>query len=247
MIERERLIAYLNDLYHPEDFEDAVPNGLQIEGKERISHIVTSPSISMHIVEEAVRLQADAILVHHGLFWKSEPREITGSRYAKISHLIRNGINLMAYHLPMDAHAEFGNNRPLLASLGCSSIEPLGVGYTGLLPDEMVQADFFSTIDRYYSHRSIRVETIGEKRIRRVAMLSGAGAPYIVKAIEAGCDAFVTGEGTEWAYTVARDHGIALCAVGHYRSETTGPFLIGGHLQKQFSIRCTFLTEENPF
>ena len=248
MIERDELMTYLTGLLQPHNFEDYGPNGLQVEGRESVERMVVSPSASLALFERAVEVGADTILVHHGLFWKNDPREVVGPLRQKLTLLLEHRINLIGYHLPLDFHPEYGNNRPVLQALGLQNIEPLAeVGYCGEFTENQPVEQYFKLLDNYYESGGLHLTASPDQSVRRVALVSGGGASYLRQAIGMGVDAFITGEGSEWVYSLARENGVAFSAMGHYITEMVGPRLLAEHLCTHFDLSYEFFTEPNPF
>ncbi|MDH4262449.1 MAG: Nif3-like dinuclear metal center hexameric protein [Spirochaetia bacterium] len=237
---------YLNTLMAVNEFKDYCPNGLQIEGASEIKRILTSPSISLAVMNKAIELGAEAILVHHGMFWEHESRKVTGPCKERLKLMLNHNINLFAYHLPLDFLNEYGNNAPVLRDLKLSNIKPFeNTGYSGKLKTPMDSYKFSILLDKYYHTTGFHIPKNG--KIQHVAIVSGNGVSYLQKAIDQGFDAFITGENSEWVYNLAIENNIAFSSMGHYKSECIGVKLLGGHLEKKFKIKVDFFSEENPF
>lgn len=259
MVSRYDLETYLDDLMHPEQFEDYAPNGLQVEGKMEIRKLALATSATLNVVNEAIARKADGLLVHHGWLWKNQDPRITGPMKMRLELLLNNEINLFAYHLPMDALENMGNNHPVLVDLDAQEIELFSeIGYRGHLNDPMAPEDFFDWLDDYYSTTGTHIKPQNLDSIQNVVVVSGAGQSFFRTAIAqnesaavAGkgrfVDAFVTGEGTEWVYPLSIEHNVAYSAMGHYSSEEIGPRLLATHLSERFDLETFFITEENPF
>lgn len=248
MIARNKLDHYLKTLLQPENFQDYAPNGLQVEGCEKITRLAVSPSISTRVISEAIAGDAEAILVHHGLYWNNTSACAVGPMKKRLKLLLENDISLFAYHLPLDFSPEYGNNRPVLELLNLSEIESFKeIGYIGKTPAPWSQNDFFNQIEKLYNSPGTHIFPENEQEINRVAIVSGGGASYFQAAIDAGADAFITGEGTEWAYHMARENEVTFSAMGHYTTEMVGPRLIGEHLKERFDLEVTIVEEKNPF
>lgn len=250
-VARAELISYLDELLDSASFSDYGPNGLQVEGKDPISKLVTGVSACLELFDLSAELGADAVLVHHGIFWKGLPLELTGVRYGRVEALIRNEINLIGYHLPLDAHAEFGNNALGLRGLGCSDLEAFAefegrtIGFHGRLaesidPDELLDrcSNVFGPEPSAFLGGPEAVETIG--------IVSGGGSKALYDAIDLGLDVFITGEPSEWVMNVANEAGIHYVAAGHYRTERLGVRALGEHLAERFGIQVEFLDVPNP-
>lgn len=242
------MLDYTGQILQIDRFRDYCPNGLQIEGRQEIRHIVSGVSASMALLEAAQAAGADMILVHHGYFWRNEAPQITGLRRQRIRYLLSHDLNLVAYHLPLDQHAELGNNAQLARLLGLQ-LE----GWSG--SDGMVA---YGTIDQPLILRVLgkRVETrlgrapllIGqpEKQIQRIAWCTGAAQQYIETAIELGVDAFISGEVSEQTFHLARESGVAYIAAGHHATERYGVQALGAHLAERYGLTHAFIDIENP-
>lgn len=246
------LETYVNNLLDVGRFQDYAPNGLQIEGRPDILRIATAVSASMNVVEQAIEQGVDALLVHHGYFWKGERLEIRGIKRKRLSAFIKEDLNLLAYHLPLDAHADFGNNASMAKRLGVnvSHILPwnrqqnlLWMGeYSNVVsPDE-----FFEKLKSIYGKQVIHVP-VARKSIQKVAWCTGGAQDVMEEAIEHSIDAFVTGEFSERTYHLAKESNVHFFAVGHHASEKDGIYFLGEHLSKQFGIQHFFIDEPNPF
>lgn len=242
----KNLETYLGRLMKVKDFEDYAPNGLQVEGCQKIQSLITSPSLSLNVIQYAAQKKAQAIVVHHGLFWKNEARVMTGPLKKKIELLFQAGINLLAYHLPLDFLVRYGNNEPVLRHLCCRNIEAFeNIGYSGSLEKAMDAEAFYKNLNAFYETKGSHIK--GPKKIKKVAVVSGAGSSFLGKAIDSGCDAFITGEASEWVYSMAKERQISFSAMGHYKSEVLGVRLLGEHLAKKFKIKNELFLEDNPF
>lgn len=252
-MQRQALLTELETLLQPFKFRDYAPNGLQVEGKDEIKRVVTGVTACQALLDEAVKLQADAVLVHHGYFWKGEPAQITGMKKRRLQTLLANDINLFAYHLPLDAHPELGNNAQLCRALGIEVERGLEPGSTvetsvcviaqtdsALTPDQLVQR-----IERTVGEL-VLYESGGEHAISRIAVCTGGGQDFIAQAAEQGADAFITGEVSERTIHVAREMGIHFFAAGHHATERGGIRVLGDYLAKQHDLDVTFVDIPNP-
>ncbi len=239
---------YLNQLLRPEQFSDYCPNGLQVEGRQEIHHIVTGVTASYELLEAALAAKADAILVHHGYFWRGESVAITGIKKRRIQFLLKHDLNLIAYHLPLDAHTEFGNNVMLAKQLGLTV-----TGWAGdknmLLLTELSQPlslkEFAQLIDLKLNRTS---QVIGDltKTVQKVAICTGAAQGYIEQAVAAGVDVYVSGEISEPTVHIARETGVSYIAAGHHATERYGVQALGEHLAAKFGLIHTFIDCDNP-
>jgi dinuclear metal center YbgI/SA1388 family protein len=251
MIEREALCYYLNTLLASDGMTDFCPNGLQIEGKERIQKVATAVSANLLTIEEAVKAQVDALIVHHGIFWKGDSYVIEGIKRQKIELLIANGISLLAYHLPLDAHLEIGNNWKAAKEMGWSDLQPFGtfngvpIGVQGTI-SECSQSQFQADLEKYYQHPAT-CALGGSKVIKTAALISGGAYKSIGEAARAKVDAFVTGNFDEPAWYQAFEEKINFFALGHSATERVGPRALAERLTEELALPCTFIDIPNPF
>ncbi|WP_040725976.1 Nif3-like dinuclear metal center hexameric protein [Thiomicrorhabdus sp. Kp2] len=243
---RQELQDYLQSYLKVNDFKDYAPNGLQVEGCEQIKTIVTGVTACQALIDQAIDLNADAILVHHGYFWKSEPEVITGFKQKRIKSLLLNDINLFGYHLPLDAHEELGNNALLGQLWGLTDITPLpGLVRLGELP-ESVSIEEFKTMVSHSLQRDALHLPGGKELVRRIAWCSGGAQGYIDQAIEWGADVYISGEVSEQTTHLAKECGLHYLSAGHHATERLGIKALGEHLEKKFDLQCFFVDIENP-
>ncbi|MCL4800768.1 MAG: Nif3-like dinuclear metal center hexameric protein, partial [Burkholderiales bacterium] len=233
---RDELARYLDRTLDAASVADYCPNGLQVEGRDEIRTIVTGVTASVALIEAALAAGADALLVHHGYFWRGEDPRLVGTRRRRIGLLLANDVSLFAYHLPLDRHAEFGNNAQLAARLDIAAEGRAGeqelVAYGALRrPD---------TLERFGAHVAARLGraplVIGDpaRRIERVAWCTGAAQGYFEAAVALGVDAYLTGEISEQQVHLARESGVAFVAAGHHATERFGVQALGEHLAARF-------------
>jgi dinuclear metal center YbgI/SA1388 family protein len=246
------IVSALDELLDPGAFEDLGPNGLQVPGGEEATHVVTGVSAQRELIERAVELDAQLVLVHHGLFWDFQATGLTPRLAERLRPLFRHDIALAAYHLPLDAHPEVGNNAILAVRLGCERHEPFGayrgtpVGRLGDFGEAGVAAaDLFARV-REVTGREPTVFDGGPARVRRIGIVSGSAADVLEEAIALGLDAFLTGEPREHVMADAREAGIHFIAAGHYATETFGVRALGDWLEGRFGLRHTFVDIPNP-
>ena len=248
MAHRSEIELHLASLLGIGRFRDYGPNGLQVEGRGEVHKIVSGVTASLALIEAAVAARADAILVHHGLFWKGHDGRVTGWLKARLALLLAHQINLFAYHLPLDAHPEFGNNAQFGARLGWIADARFGeqeLGFIGSAPEPTGVAAVAALLQRQLQ----RVPTVvaGDGRpIRRVAWCTGGAQGYFEAAIAAGADAFITGEISEAQAHIARETGVAFLACGHHATERYGAPAVAAHLAAHFGLRHEFIEIENP-
>ncbi len=243
---RADIMAQLNQWLTPENFQDYCPNGLQVEGTAQINCIVSGVTASQALLDAAVAAKADMILVHHGYFWKGEPQPVTGMKKTRLKTLLDHGINLVAYHLPLDDHPEYGNNRQLAEVLGIRNPRPLaGLLWQGELARSMTPQAFADYLTGRLDRPALHVGS-GPTEIRRVAWCTGAAQGYITQAIEAGVDAYISGEASEPTTHTARECGIHYYGAGHHATERYGVQALGNALAKTFGVEHRFIDCDNP-
>ena len=250
-ISNKSLLAYLNKLLKPELVKDYCPNGMQVQGKNSIERLVTGVTASFALIEKAIEIEADAIFVHHGYFWRGENQQITGMKYNRLKALLSNDINLYAYHLPLDVHPEFGNNAQLAKLLGLTieggleTDNPSSVAMKGRLPKPTKLQDLANLV----SHRLNREPLViagGDHLIETVAWCTGGGQGFIEQAAIQDIDVFITGEMSEQTTHVAKEMNIHFIAAGHHATERYGAKAIGEHLHEHFDIEVSFIDIDNP-
>src|SRR3954465_12436980 len=237
---RDVLIPYL-DQYLASHGRDCGPSGLQVEGGEEIGKVVTGVSACQELFVRAREAGADAVLVHHGLFWEGMPRTLTGFQYRRVAGLIRGGMSLIAYHFPLDRHLEVGNNAVAGRQLGMRRIEPFGehdglpVGVKGLFPEPVSPEELVERCRRGCGPGP-PPSLSGPEAISTLGVISGGGQREFYSAIAEGLDAYVTGEVTEWVMNVSREPRPPSPAAGHYATERLGVRALGEHLAERFGI-----------
>ncbi len=243
---RRDIMQALNQWLEPERFQDYCPNGLQVEGRLEIRRIVSGVTASQALIDAAIEEGADLILVHHGYFWKGEDQRITGIKRARLKTLLAHDLNLVAFHLPLDDHPEFGNNRQLARVLGLHQAEPLdGLVWHGRLPESLSPEAFARHIGATLDREPLHVG-VGRDFIERVGWCTGAAQGYIDKALAAGLDAFISGEISEPTTHTAREAGIHYYAAGHHATERYGVQALGNALADRFGIEHRFIDRDNP-
>ncbi len=247
-MKREALVNYLDELLEPGRFRDYCPNGLQVEGCAEISRIVAGVTASQALLDAAVARRADAILVHHGYFWKGEDGRVTGIRRQRLGTLLRHDINLLAYHLPLDAHPALGNNAQLAACLGWTAEGRFGeqdIAWLGRPGEVESLAALAVRVERQLG-RSPLVIGDSSRPIRRIAWCSGGAQGYFEQAIALGVDAYLSGEISEQTVHLARESGVAYLAAGHHATERGGIRALAAHLAGLAGLECEFVEIENP-
>jgi dinuclear metal center YbgI/SA1388 family protein len=247
-MDRIELELYLNKVLETARFKDYCPNGLQVEGRRRVNRIATGVTASQAFLEAALDWGADAVLVHHGYFWRNEPPQITGRKYNRLKLLLANDLNLFAYHLPLDDHPEFGNNAQLGAKMGWIGESRFGdndLGWMTTLPMPVTLAHFTAEVEETLG-RAPLVFGDPDIELRRVAWCTGAAQGYFDAAIEAGADVYLTGEVSEPSMHIAAESGVAFLAAGHHATERFGVQALGAHLSESFDIEHLFIDIHNP-
>ncbi len=247
-MKREELVDYLDGLLVPGKFRDYCPNGLQVEGRAEIVRLVAGVTASQALLDVAVARNADAILVHHGYFWKGEDGRVTGIRRKRLASLLANDINLLAYHLPLDAHPELGNNAQLAQRLGWVEEGRFGeqdIAWLGSMVGPGTLAELAADVARVLGRAPLVIGE-GSKLIRRIAWCSGGAQSYFEQAIALGVDAYLSGEISEQTVHLARESGVAYLAAGHHATERFGVQALAEHVAQQFGIACEFVDLDNP-
>lgn len=229
-------------------FRDYSPNGVQIEGRPEVKRIATAVTASQAVLEAATTWGADAVLVHHGYFWRSEDACITGIKKRRIEHLLRHDVSLLAYHLPLDAHPEWGNNVQLGNRLGFIEQGRFGeqdIACYGTLAQPQPLARLAQSLNERLQRTPLVIGDLNSS-VARIAWCSGAAQSYFEQAVALGVDAFLTGEISEQNVHVARETGVAFIAAGHHATERYGIQTLGQHLAERFGLEHRFFDEENP-
>jgi dinuclear metal center YbgI/SA1388 family protein len=255
MTGRTELLQAFNTLLQPERFKDYGPNGLQVEGRLAVRKIVSGVTASLALIEAAVAAQADAIFVHHGLFWRGQDGCVTGWMKRRLALLLAHDINLYAYHLPLDAHPELGNNAQLGLKLGLKAFdEPggrfgdQGLGFLG----QRIDGSSFANAQNLSDHVKITLNRPvvhvehAQTAIKKIAWCTGGAQGYFEAAIAAGADAFITGEISEPQAHYAHECGVAFLACGHHASERYGAPAVAAHVATQFGLAHEFIDIDNP-
>jgi len=250
-VSRTELLSALDESLQPQLFKDYGPNGLQVEGRASVERLVTGVTASLALIEAAIEARADAVLVHHGLFWRGQDGRVTGWLKRRLQLLLAHDINLLAYHLPLDAHAEWGNNAQLALRLGVSVLPGAAgrfgeqsLGWIGTVP-VMTLAGWGQRVQGLVQ-RGITCVGDADKPIERVALCTGGAQSYFEAAIAAGADVFVTGEISEPQAHYAREMGVAYIACGHHASERYGVQAVGEAMAQRLGIEHQFIEIDNP-
>ncbi|MGE4570618.1 MAG: Nif3-like dinuclear metal center hexameric protein [Gammaproteobacteria bacterium] len=244
MVRREALKSYTQSYLNADAFEDYCPNGLQIEGKEEINTIISGVSANLALIERAVDEKADAIFVHHGLFWKNDQQTISGAKRRKIALLIENNINLFAYHLPLDAHPDVGNNVQLGKLLGINNMSPVANSLLWTGEIELSVIEFGEKIESTLQRAPLIIGDQGNN-IKRIAWCTGAAQGFITKAVELGVDAYLTGEASEQTPATALENDLIFISAGHHATERYGVQALCQHLSSEFSCQHHYIEIDN--
>jgi dinuclear metal center YbgI/SA1388 family protein len=246
------MLGELDRLLEPDAFADYCPNGLQVQGCEEVTHVATGVSASLELFERAIAAGAQLIVTHHGLFWQGDDPRVVGALRDRLQILLGANVSLVAYHLPLDAHLELGNNALIAARLGLEDRQPFGrhggreVGVRARFGGEGIEvADLVARVAEL-TEREPLAFLGGPPLVRSVGIVSGGAARSVHEAIDAGLDAFITGEPAEWASAIARERGIHFIAAGHYATETFGVRALGEHLATRFGVDHTDVRVLNP-
>ncbi|MDR2539524.1 MAG: Nif3-like dinuclear metal center hexameric protein [Chlamydiales bacterium] len=251
MITLQDLLQYLNQLLQPELFLDVCPNGLQIEGKKTISRIAFAVSASLATIKQAIALKADALVVHHGIFWDKASYVLLGSKKQKFQLLLENDISLLAYHLPLDAHQVVGNNWKAARDLDLTNLRAFGllgenkIGVKAQMKSVLVE-NFQTKLETYYEHVA-HTALGGKKQISSIAIVSGGAHWMIEQAIQEKIDCFITGSFDEPIWDLAYENGIHFFALGHFSTEKVGIQSLKQIIAKHFAIPTHFINLFNPF
>lgn len=247
MITRHMFEQVCADLLSVNDFQDYCPNGLQVEGVDEIRKLATAVTASQAAIDAAIAWGADALLVHHGYFWRNEPSPLVGVKGARIRRLIKSDMNLFAYHLPLDAHAVLGNNAQFaqLLNIEDDHHDSKRIWRTGTLDFPLPLEGFVERIRRTLRREPL-VITGGPAEVRRIAWCSGAAQGYFAQAIDAGIDAFITGEVSEHCYHLAHEAGVHFIAAGHHATERFGVQALGQWLAERYQLEHHYIELTNP-
>ena len=251
MVALKELVDYTNALLQSAAFSDYCPNGLQVEGRTQVSTIVTGVTASLALLEAAAAAGADAVLVHHGYFWKGEDACITGMKRARLKQLLSTDTSLLAWHLPLDAHAELGNNAQLARVLGLQQTGTFGqdgglqLAREGELAPALTPSALRAHIEQCLGRAPQHIRGQAQS-ISRIGWCTGAAQSYLAAAVERGLDAFISGEISESTVHIARECGIHYFAAGHHATERYGIQALGEHLAQRFGLSHRFIDIDNP-
>lgn len=247
-MDREQLTRFLEETLESARFSDYSPNGLQVEGHSDVRRVLTGVTASQALLDEAVRRKADTVIVHHGYFWKGESPAIVGTKRRRLATLLTHDINLFAYHLPLDAHPELGNNAQWAASMGWRCLGHFGdqdIGCWGELPSPMRADALARQIEARLGRTPVLVGDSG-RILHRIAWCSGGAQGFIETAARLNVDAYLSGEISEATPHLALENGIAFLACGHHATERFGPRALAAHLSEKLGLECEFVDLFNP-
>lgn len=252
MASRDEIVAYCNRLLQAKCFKDYCPNGLQVEGKKEVHHIVSGVTACLDLLQRAQREHADMILVHHGYFWKNDSKCITGYHKKRLQFLLNHDISLLAYHLPLDQHAEIGNNVMLAQTIGINitgrlpSTCGIDLGNIGTLQKPITAECLKNELSVKLQQSPLMITNNPNKIVKTIAWCSGAAADDIQYAIKKNADAFITGEPTERIFHIAKETNITFYACGHHATERYGVQALGKKVANQFRIKHNFIDTPCP-
>lgn len=251
MLKRDHLRSVLDNELQPQRFRDYCPNGLQVEGRDQVQRVVTGVTACQALIEAAIVEEADALFVHHGYFWKNEDPCIHGMKKQRLQTLLTHDINLFAYHLPLDAHPQLGNNAQLARRLGLrvegglDPDNPRPVGNVGRLEEAMSAADFAAHVEAVLGREALHIGD-GQDEIETLAWCTGAAQGFIEQAQAMGVDAYLSGEISEPTTHFARETGIHYFACGHHATERYGVQAVGEWLANEYGVEHIFIDIDNP-
>ncbi|MEQ9463393.1 MAG: Nif3-like dinuclear metal center hexameric protein [Haliea sp.] len=250
-VDLQQLVTYTDELLQASRFSDYCPNGLQVQGRPGVQRIVSGVTACQLLLDAAAELEADLVLVHHGFFWRGEAQPVVGMKRRRLGTLLRHDMSLLAYHLPLDAHPELGNNARLGALLGILDPEhldaasPESVGSVGRLPQPLRAADLVARLESLTGRAPLHIGDPG-RPVQRIAWCIGAAQSYIGAAVAAGADLFLTGEASEQTVHIAREEGLQFVAAGHHATERYGVQALGEHLAARYGLEHRYVDIDNP-
>ena len=252
MADRDELISFCDELLDIGSFRDYGPNGLQVPGREEVTHVASAVSAHLASIEAATAMGAGLLITHHGLFWDFHERSLSPAMTARLKAAFAGDLSIAGYHLPLDAHPEIGNNVLLARQLGFEpGPEPIGdargrpIGVVARSADGIDAGELFSLVEQELGREPL-VFAEGPARVHSIGVITGAGASDIHAAVALGLDAFITGEPSEHVMADAREGGIHFISAGHYATERAGIRALGDILARQFGIEHSFIDFPNP-
>lgn len=251
MADLNEIVAWCDKTLQAQQFKDYCPNGLQIEGKSQVDTIVSSTTASLHAIETALDLKADALIVHHGYFWKGEPSQLTGLKGKRVKQLMQADVSLIAYHLPLDAHTEFGNNKALADLLGIKITgaldlsERFPIGNVGELANAISPEKFAQLLTQKLGQAPLHIAS-GKAEIQKIGFCTGGAQDFLYKAAALECDAYLSGEVSERTYHEALEYGVDYFAAGHHATERYGIQRLADALAVHFGLTHHYVELNNP-
>ena len=251
MANLKELINWCDTILQAHQFKDYCPNGLQIEGKSEVHQLVSSTTASLQAIEAALDLKADALIVHHGYFWKGEPQQLTGLKGKRVKQLMQADVSLIAYHLPLDAHTEFGNNKALADLLGITitgALDPterFPIGNVGELSTAISSTDFAQLLQDKLGQSPLHISS-GKDQIKKIGFCTGGAQDFLYKAAALNCDAYISGEVSERTYHEALEYGVDYFAAGHHATERYGVQRLAEALADAFNLKHQYVELNNP-
>jgi len=251
MITLQQLCHFLNEFLQITDYQDYCENGLQVEGRQQIDCIATAVTANLETIQAAVQLGVQALIVHHGLFWKGDSYRIIRAVKKKLSLLLSHEISLLSYHLPLDGNRVVGNNWKAAKDLGWSQLRPfaemngVALGVQGTFAPIKIRA-FQEMLEEYYAHKAHNALG-GNEIVRSAALVSGGAYKFLLNAAKERLDCFITGNFDEPAWDQAFEEGVNFFALGHHATEKIGPKALAALIKKKFSLNCEFINTQNPF
>jgi dinuclear metal center YbgI/SA1388 family protein len=249
-IATDELVRWLGEYLEVGAVGDYGPNGLQVEGPPTIRRLVTGVSACQELFVRARQLAADAVLVHHGVFWRGTPQPLVGVQFRRVAELVRGDLALLAYHLPLDRHPEVGNNALAARGLGLGDLRPFAehegasIGWQGTFPEPLASEELVARCRSLFGQEPLLLGP--SRQVRRVGIVSGGATRELLQAVDEGLDAYVTGEASEWVTNVARETGVCYLACGHYATERLGVRALGELLAERFGLTVEFVDVPNP-
>lgn len=252
MASRKDIVEYLHKFLEVDEFKDYCPNGLQVEGRSEIKHIIAGVTASQALIDQAIEQKVDTILVHHGFFWKGEDETITGIKHKRIKALLEADINLLAYHLPLDAHLQVGNNAQLAAQLGIKVVGTEKVNGTknlfwkGKFESSLSASEIGDRLREVLGREALHLESASGQKIKTIGWCTGGAQGYLQNAAELGLDAYLSGEVSEQNYHLAKELDLHYFAAGHHATERYGVQALSAHLKEKFNISYQYIELDNP-
>ena len=247
MAHRNEILNFINEYLNISEFEDYCVNGLQVEGKENINRIVFGVSVSQRLFHETAKINGDMIIVHHGLFWKSDPTpfSLTGILKKRLELLIKNDINLAAYHLPLDAHSEVGNNAQIMKKLEINNFQQVDLGFLGKLNSKTHRDEFIKIVNSKIG-TTAQLFPFGPEKIQHVLAVSGGSSSMYQLAVQNNADIFIGGDIKENIVRELEEVGLNYINAGHYNSEKLGVRALSQIVRDKFDVICDYIDIPNP-